>query len=166
MPDLLSAPFERLREGAAFTTRGRTVTEADVVAFAAQTGDFHPQHVDAAWASGSAFGERIAHGMLVLSYAAGLVPLDPERVVALRRVSDAVFKRPVALGDSIRVECAVDALAPLTDDAGLVTLRWNVVNQDGRTVCRARVEVLWRRDGAAPPDPCEPAAGGFVAIPL
>src|SRR3954467_6595109 len=91
----LSQPFDDLVEGTAFATRGRTVTEADVVAFAAQTADWPPQHTDAAWAADSAFGERIAHGMLVLSYAVGLVPFDPDRVIALRRIGDVVFKRPV-----------------------------------------------------------------------
>ena len=60
------------------TTRGRTITEADLVSFSALTGDWHPQHADAAWAAESPFGERIAHGMLVLSYAVGLLPIDPD----------------------------------------------------------------------------------------
>src|SRR5581483_3080995 len=94
-----SAPFDELVVGDAFATRGRTVTEADVVGFAALTGDWHPQHADAVWARASAFGEWIAHGMLVISFAVGLVPFDPDRVVALRRIDDVVFKRPVALGD-------------------------------------------------------------------
>src|SRR5204863_9782764 len=81
-----SAPFEQLAEGESFVSRGRTVTEADVVAFAALTGDWHPQHADAHWARDSAFGERIAHGMLIVSFAVGLVPFDPDRVVALRRI--------------------------------------------------------------------------------
>jgi acyl dehydratase len=98
------APFEALETGQQFTTRGRTVTEADVVGFAALTGDWHPQHADAAWAEQSPFGERIAHGMLVVSLAAGLVPFDPGRVMALRRVSDATFKRPVRFGDTLHVE--------------------------------------------------------------
>ena len=160
----LHLPFEQLHEGLAFTTRGRTVTEADVVAFATQTGDLHPQHVDAAWSAASPFGERIAHGMLVLSYAVGLVPLDPDRVLALRRVSDAVFKRPVRLGDTIRVEGEVCALAPVSEEAGLVTLAWRVVNQEDRLVVRARVEVLWRRE--TPEAAVEPSDNGFVPIPL
>ncbi len=86
------------------TSRGRTITETDIVAFSALTGDHHPQHTDAQWAAETPFGGRVAHGMLVLSYAVGLVPLDPERVVALRRIEDAVFKRPVRIGDTIRVE--------------------------------------------------------------
>ena len=60
--------------------------------------------MDADWAAGSRFGEQIAHGLLVLSFAVGLLPLDPERVVALRRVGDAVFKQPVKIGDTVHVE--------------------------------------------------------------
>ena len=63
--------------GDSFTTKGRTITEADLVNFAALTWDTYPLHVDAEWASKTIFGERIAHGMLVLSYAAGLVPMQP-----------------------------------------------------------------------------------------
>lgn len=139
-----SAPFAALTEGLAFTTEWRAVTETDVMVFAQLTGDHHPQHVDAAWAADSAFGEQIAHGLLVLSAAAGLVPFDPERVVALRRVGDAVFKRPVKLGDEIRVEGSVVKLRELGDDGGLVTCRWNVVGRDGKTIIRAEIEVVWR----------------------
>ena len=158
----LDLPYEKLTEGAAFETRGRTITEADVVGFAAQTGDFHPQHCDAAWAADSQFGERIAHGMLVLSYAVGLVPFDPERVLALRRIGDAVFKRPVFIGDTIRVRGLVSGLSPAGDDAGLVTLAWSVVNQHDQTVVRARVDVVWRREAPVP----VPSDNGFVPIPL
>ena len=142
--ELFSAPFEELTVGQEFSTRGRTVTEADVVGFASLTGDWHPQHSDAEWAATGPFGERIAHGMLVISLAAGLVPFDPERVVALRRLGDVVFKRPVRLGDTLRVDGQVADLKPATDDAGLVTFAWKVLNQRGQPVCRARVEVLWR----------------------
>jgi 3-hydroxybutyryl-CoA dehydratase len=159
-----SCPYEEVEAGQAFTTRGRTVTEADVVGFASLTGDWHPQHTDAVWASQSAFGERIAHGLFVISLAGGLVPFDPERVVALRRVGDVVFKRPVKLGDTLRVSGKVLDVSDVSDDAGLVAFAWNVVNQDDRVVCRARVEVLWRGDGVTADD--EYAATGFVPIPL
>ena len=141
-----ASAFDDLALGESFVTRGRTVTEADVVAFAALTGDWHPQHADAVWAAESQFGERIAHGMLVISFAVGLVPFDPERVVALRRIGDVVFKRPVRLGDTIRVEGAVAGLREIDAATGLVAWAWNVVDQDGRLACRAAVEVLWRRD--------------------
>jgi len=158
------APFEALEPGQEFTTRGRTVTEADVVGFASLSGDWHPQHCDAAWAEGSPFGERIAHGMLVIALASGLVPFDPGRVVALRRVADATFKRPVRFGDTLRVEGRIADLGTGSQEAGLVTFAWNVVNQDDQTVCRARVEVLWRRDVLAELEPERDA--DFVPIPL
>jgi 3-hydroxybutyryl-CoA dehydratase len=159
-----SAPFESLEVGQEFTTRGRTVTESDVVGFASLTGDWHPQHSDAQWASGSPFGERIAHGMLVVSLAAGLVPFDPTRVVALRQVAQATFKRPVCFGDTIHVEGRVAELATGAPDAGVVTFAWNVVNQDERIVCRARVDVLWQRELAT--EAVDEDVNGFVPIPL
>jgi acyl dehydratase len=161
-----SQPFERLAVGQGFATRGRTVTEADVVGFSALTGDWHPQHSDAQWAASSHFGERIAHGMLVVSFAVGLVPFDPDRVVALRRITDTVFKRPVRFGDTISVRGSVAGLRDIDDAAGLVTWTWKVINQDAETACRARVEVLWRRDVPGSPDPFAATADGFVPIPL
>ncbi len=162
------APFEQLAVGDGFSTRGRTVTEADVVAFAALTGDWHPQHSDAVWAAGSAFGERIAHGMLVLSLAVGLVPLDPERIVALRRVDGVVFKRPVRIGDTIRVEGRVSRTEELDGRTGLVGCEWRIVNQDARLVARASIDVLWRRgpvneQPAAPRVPSDPV---LDSVPL
>src|SRR4051795_6114631 len=91
---VLATDFDALAIGDSFVTRGRTVTEADVVSFACLSGDMHPQHTDAAWAANSLFGERIAHGMLVASLALGLLDFDPERVVALRRGGGAGFTRP------------------------------------------------------------------------
>jgi acyl dehydratase len=127
-----------------FRSRGRTITEADVVAFAALTGDWHPQHSDATWAAESAFGERIAHGMLTVSFAVGLVDFDPQRVVALRRLRDVVFKRPVRLGDTIHVEGTVAESRAIDEEKSLLTWSWRIVNQDDELVCRAMVETLSR----------------------
>ena len=126
---------------------GRTITEADVVAFAALTGDHHPQHTDASWAAGGPFGERIAHGMLVLAYAVGLVDFDPERVVALRRIDDVVFKRPVKIGDTIHVDVA---LVREADRRGVEAYEWRVLNQHGQLVLRALVEAVVKREAPAP----------------
>jgi 3-hydroxybutyryl-CoA dehydratase len=165
-PTLFSAAFDSLSEGDRFTTRGRTVTESDVVAFAGLTGDYHPQHTDAEFSAQSPFGERIAHGLLVVSLAAGLVSFDPGRVVALRQVAQATFKRPVHFGDTLHVEGRIAELSDAAEDAGLVTFAWNVVNQDDRVVCRARVDVLWRRDGESETAADLTEANEFVPIPL
>jgi 3-hydroxybutyryl-CoA dehydratase len=138
--------FDNLEPGVEFTTAARTITESDLVSFAALTGDRHPLHTDARWAAASPFGERVAHGMLLLSYALGLVPFDPTRVVALRGVDGVVFKRPAHIGDTIRVEGAIESLEPLDEAAGLVTCRWKVLNDHDETLARATLKVLWKRD--------------------
>lgn len=152
----LAAPVAELEEGATFTSRGRTITEADLVSFSALTGDWHPQHADAAWAATSRFGERVAHGMMVLSYAVGLVGFDPERVVALRGLDGVVFKRPVRVGDTIRVEGTVEGVRPLDDDLALCDLDWRIRSQDDVTVARAKVTAVWRRRAAERAEPDRP----------
>jgi 3-hydroxybutyryl-CoA dehydratase len=140
--------FNELELGERFTTDSRTIGDADIMGFAELTGDTHPQHTNADWAQTSRFGERIAHGLLVLSCAAGLVPFDPDRVVALRKVGDAVFKAPVRIGDSIRVEGEVTKTRELDGEHGLVECRWKVLNQDDKMVMRVNVEVVWRAEPA------------------
>jgi acyl dehydratase len=169
--DLFQRDYDDIEPGERFATRGRTVTEGDVAMFAGLTGDRHPLHTDAVWAQAAGpFGERVAHGLLVVGCAAGLVPFDPERVIALRRLRDVVFKRPVRLGDTIRVEGVVAQLAPVSDEAGLVVCDWRVRNQDDQLVCRLTAEVLWRRAGveAMPAEPLVAETGlpEFVPIPL
>ena len=87
----------------------------------------------------------------MLSIASGLMPFDPERVVALRRVGDAVFKQPVLIGDRLHVEGEIVGARPIDDDNGLVECRWRVVNQHGRLVVRASVELVWRRAAVREP---------------
>lgn len=173
-----AAPFEALTEGATFTSRGRTITESDVVQFAALTGDFHPLHTDAHFASTGPFGERVAHGMLTISYAVGLVPLDPARVLALRRIADVVFKRPVKLGETIHVEGSLTGLKAISEEAGIVSFAWKIKDAHGALLTRASIDVLWATDAVAPtPDAPEPAAaprseddlhpaGAYCPVPL
>jgi 3-hydroxybutyryl-CoA dehydratase len=132
--------------GDRFVTPARMIGEEDIMSFAELTGDMHPQHIDSEWAAGSRFGERIAHGLLVQACAVGLVRFDPERVVALRRVGEAVFKLPVRIGDAIHVEGQVTGGHAVDDETELVEQRWRIVNQDGRMVLRMNVEVVCRRD--------------------
>ena len=141
---LFARSFHALAVGDRFATPERGVLERDILEFAALTGDGHPQHTDADWAVGSRFGEQIAHGLLVLSFAVGLLPLDPDRIVALRRVDDAVFKQPVKIGDAVHVEGEIVRTQELDDEHGLVEARLRIVNQAGRLAVRANVELVWR----------------------
>lgn len=143
--DPLARDFDRLELGERFRSRGRTITEADLVAFAALSGDSHPVHIDAEWAKESEFGERIAHGMLILSYGVGLVPFDPKWVLALRGFERIVFKRPVRIGDTIRVEGQLESKRELDAATGLAEFGWRIVNQRGDAVALAHARVVWRR---------------------
>jgi 3-hydroxybutyryl-CoA dehydratase len=154
--DSLSRDFDRLEQDARFSSRGRTITEADLVAFSSLTGDFHPLHTDAEWAAGSEFGGRVAHGALLLSYCVGLVPFDPERVLALRGFERVAFKRPVRIGDTIHVEGVLESKQELDPAAGLVVFGWKIVNQRGEVVAVAKARVLWRRE----PEPAVAAGTG------
>jgi 3-hydroxybutyryl-CoA dehydratase len=135
--------FDDLEIGDSMESSGRTVTEYDVVSFAALTG---------AWAAESAFGRRIAHGMLVLSYALGLLPIDPRVVLALRSIDGAVLKRPVGLGDTIRVRARLADKRELGAETGLVTLAVRIVNQADELVARMEIVVLWRRQSDEKPE--------------
>jgi 3-hydroxybutyryl-CoA dehydratase len=118
--------------------------ESDILAFSALTGDGHPQHTDPEWAARSRFGEQIAHGLLVLSFAVGLLPLDPDRIVALRRVGDAVFKQPVKIGDTVHVEGQIVRTREVDSEHGLVEARLRIVDESGRLAVRTDVELVWR----------------------
>ena len=147
-----------LEVGGEIASASRTISETDLVMFSSLTGDWHPQHADAVWAAESRFGERIAHGMLVLSYSIGLAQLDPARVVALRGFGRVAFKRPVHMGDTIRVVAKVAELKPIDPGHSLAGLDWRVVNQRDELAVRARVEVVVRTPGA-------PAGNGAAEAP-
>jgi 3-hydroxybutyryl-CoA dehydratase len=146
-----SAPFDQLRVGQSFRTGARRITEFDVGAFAALTGDRHPQHTDPQWADSSLFGERIAHGILVVACAFGLLPLDHARIVALRAIKQVVFKRPLTLGQEIHVVGQISRLVEVDDQAGLVTFGCDVRDGHDGVVARAQIEVLWRGGRAEAP---------------
>lgn len=141
---IFNSRFEELTVGEHFSTPARAVHEGDILEFAALTGDSHPQHVDREWAAESRFGEQIAHGLLVVSFAVGLLPLDPERVLALRRVSDAVFKQPVKIGDTVRVDGVIVDTREVDAEQGLVEACLRILNDSGRLAVRANVELVWR----------------------
>lgn len=119
--------------GATWTTAGRTVTEADVVAFAGISGDFNPIHTDHAFAATTDFGGPIAHGLLVLSMVTGLrmqSGLLTGTVIAFLGIDTWRFTAPVRFGDTIRAEIEViEARASQKPDRGLVRQRIRVLNQ-------------------------------------
>lgn len=138
--------FEEFAPGQKVVTVARTVTEADVVSFAGLSGDFNQIHVDAAFAKGTPFGQRIAHGLCVLSIASGLAVqtgIMEGTVLAFREIQEWKFSNPVYFGDTIHVVLEVlDTKALPRLGAGAVTLSLEVVNQDGKSLQKGKWSVL------------------------
>ncbi len=129
--------FEDIDVGKEMTTRGRTITEADLVQFAGLTGDYNPMHTDAEYMKESAFGQRVAHGMLTLSYAVGQAYQlgFMERTVMAFRGLEMKFSLPVFIGDTIHAELKViEKKEARRMGGGWVTLEVKIVNQVGKTV--------------------------------
>ena len=124
--------------GSSFVSPGRTVTEADIVAFAGVSGDFNELHTNAEYMKGTAYGQRIAHGLLVLSIASGLgiraLP-KPLPVLAFLGIKEWNFRKPVFIGDTITVRLTLSgARATQAQDRVVVTWTREVRNQRGEVV--------------------------------
>jgi acyl dehydratase len=131
--------FEEFELGQALITAGRTITEADIVSFAGLSGDYNQIHTDAAYAAADTFGQRVAHGLLVQSIATGLAVQSgviEGTVLAFRELS-AKFSRPIFIGDTIHVKIEITELRELPRmGGGNVTMKYRVINQDGKMVQR------------------------------
>ncbi|MCA9915920.1 MAG: MaoC family dehydratase N-terminal domain-containing protein [Anaerolineae bacterium] len=137
--------FEEFEVGVKMVTRGRTITEADLVQFAGLTGDYNPMHTDAEYAKDSFMGQRVAHGMLTLSYAVGQAYQLGilEKTVLGFRALDMKFSVPVYIGDTIRAEVTVaEKKEAKRLGGGTVTLDMRILNQEGKAVQKGTLTLL------------------------
>lgn len=140
--------YDDLFVGMTFRSPGRTITDADVVNFAGLTGDYSELHTSDVYAKSSQFGRRVAHGMLGLSYAHGLMwPRTGElreTAVAFLGIDGWKFVAPIFIGDTIFVNYT---LAELRDSKSrpqqaIATFDVELVKQDGSVVQRGRKVLL------------------------
>lgn len=137
--------FEQFEVGVTLMTRGRTITEADLVSFAGLTGDYNPMHTDAEYCKNSFMGQRVAHGMLIMSYAVGQAYQLGilERTVLAFRALEVKFSIPVLIGDTIRVELTVsETKVAARLGGGTVALKFRILNQDNKAVQRGTMTLL------------------------
>ena len=129
--------FEDIEPGERRESVGRTITEADIVLHAGQTGDFFPHHMDAEWMATQPAGRRIAHGTLILSVAVGMTASDINPQSMSYGYDRVRFIGPVFIGDTIRVTAEITEKSehPKRPDAvGFVSELVTVVNQRSETV--------------------------------
>jgi len=132
--------FEDFQIGQQIVTASRTITEADIMAFAGLSGDFNQLHTDAEFAKNTPFGQRIAHGLLVTAIASGLAAqtgILEGTTIAFREISEWKFSKPVFIGDTVHVMLEVVDLKPARRlGGGVVSIKVDVRNQRDETVMR------------------------------
>ena len=140
--------YADLHVGMAFRSPGRTITDADLVGFAGLTGDFSELHTSDVYARNSQFGRRVAHGMLGLAYAHGLMwPRTGElreTAVAFLGIDDWRFLEPIFVGDTIFVNYQISELrdSKSKPTQAIAIFDVSLVDQNDRIVQRGRKALL------------------------
>jgi len=117
----------------------KTITEADVYAFAGITGDFNPLHVDREYAARTRFGERIAHGLLTAGLISAVLGMRLPGPGGIFLSQTLTFLRPVRFGDTITAAAEVRSYRA---DQGVLILRTTCTNQRGETVIEGEASLL------------------------
>lgn len=144
--------FDELHIGQT-ASHSKTVSERDIILFAAVSGDVNPVHLDAEFAANSMFKERIAHGMwtgAIVSAALALTLPGPGAIYLGQNLS---FRAPVKIGDTITVKLEV---TEKREDKKFVTLACEVVNQHGKTVATGTAQVIAATEKLRIPAPALP----------
>ncbi|MDQ1334149.1 MAG: hypothetical protein QG552_1099 [Thermodesulfobacteriota bacterium] len=146
------AYFEEFALGQEFVTKARTVTEADVVNFAALSWDTNQLHTDVEFAKRTSYGERIAHGMLGIVIHSGLsqmLGIMEGTIVAFLGMTWN-FHLPIKIGDTVHVVQRVREIRETTKgDRGIVTFEKELINQRDEVVQTGTTTVLLARRSAS-----------------
>lgn len=140
--------LEDLEVGQTFTGPARTITEADVVAFAGLSGDFNPIHTDVEFAKTSPYGQRVVYGLLGLSVLTGL--LDRTRLfsgsaIAMLGLRDWTFTAPLFIGDTVTLRMEIRGVKRTSrGDRGVVDRYFELLNQRGEVLQRGHIDLMIR----------------------
>lgn len=143
--------WEDLEIGEEHTTPSRTVTEADVVNFAGISGDFHELHTNEELCKTTAFGTRIAHGLLGLTLASGLIARTEFWLQTSKNLIAFIglewkFKVPIKIGDTITLKVRVaDKKETKNPERGVCTLKRELYNQRGEMVQEGETKLMYKR---------------------
>ena len=138
--------FEEFSVGQKITSVARTVAESDILTFAGLTGDYNQIHTDAEFAKGTQFGQRVAHGMLGISIAVGLLMRTGAlegTALAFREIVEWKFVKPVFIGDTLHVEMEVKELKAMPRiGGGQAMVALDMKNQKDESLMRGTLAVL------------------------
>ena len=142
--------LDELTVGEEFITPSRTLTETDVVMFAAMSGDYNELHTSETYMKESQFGKRLVHGLLGLSISHGLIfrlGILDGTAIALLGVDTWQFKGPLFFGDTIRVKVKIAEVRPSKSkpDRGILKLYMEIINQDDTVVQSGYKTLMMKR---------------------
>ncbi|MEH6582523.1 MAG: MaoC/PaaZ C-terminal domain-containing protein [Halioglobus sp.] len=154
MSQLTNYTYDELSIGqtASYT---KVIDEKDIQLFAAVSGDVNPVHLDAQFAAGTQFKERIAHGMLTGAIISAALALELPGPGSIYLAQTLRFRLPVKIGDSVTVNLEV---TEMKDRRKTVTLDCKAVNQHGKTVATGSAEVMAPAEKLQIPRPAIPRA--------
>jgi len=138
--------FEEFSVGQKIITVGRTISEDAIFTFAGLTGDYNEIHTNAEFSRKTQFGQRIAHGLLGLSVATGLIMRTgflEGTVLAFREINEWKFIKPFFIGDTLTAELSVTETKALPRiGGGSITAAIAVKNQDDEICQRGSLNLL------------------------
>jgi acyl dehydratase len=147
---MIDLPFPELVVGQFKDSRGRTVTETDVVHFCMLTGNWLELHANVEFAKHTKYGQRLVQGSLVFSIVNALLPFDPSVIEAFYGVDKLRFRRPTFIGDTLYARSEVIGLKPHKDRHGIATSLLTGHNQRGETVMSCEFSLLVRNNRLLP----------------
>ena len=138
MPKLANVTYDEITVGQT-ASYSRLVEERDIALFAAVSGDVNPVHLDAGFAAGTVFGERIAHGMLTGAFISAALAMELPGPGTVYLGQSLRFRLPVKIGDTVTVTLEV---TDKQDRRNIVTLDCRAHNQAGKLVATGTAEVM------------------------
>jgi len=139
--------------GAAWTSEGRTLTEADLTWSCMSSGDWHPIHADAEYAARTQVGQRMFHGTYGVHLAFGMATRFPphgDAVIAALGFSDWKYRAPLFVGDTVRVHVRIQAVRPTSDGRRAVVERHiQLLRGDADVVQEGVASTLIRQESQA-----------------
>jgi acyl dehydratase len=138
--------FEEFKVGEKIATGKRTVSENDIMTFATLTGDNNRIHTDAEFSKAGPFGQRVAHGLLGLSFTLGLAwqtGILDGTVLAFREINEWKFIKPVFIGDAVRADLnIIETKALPRIGGGSVVITAELKNQKDEVCMRGNLTIL------------------------
>lgn len=156
---MIQTPFPDLVLGERRVSRGRTITETDVVQFCMLTGNWLELHSNVEFARNTLYGQRLVQGGLVFVVSNALLGFDPELIEAFYGVDKLRFTKPTFIGDTLYASTEIVGLRARGEQHGVATMRLDTINQRNEIVLTCEFSLLVRNQRLITPRPhAEPAA--------